>query len=241
MAKTSPRKIGGPTIPCSSTASRCRPISAIRSARHRGSDVLLRDVSGQGRKRPNVTIELLQNGKPVAQLPMPVPPADANGRIQQLGRLPIDQLVPAPMSCEPSRSRRPTDSPFDDATHRRVRADAAMPIRRAAIVAALLLAGSGTATVRSRPPGREGRPASTPRRRPPSWSTSSSAIAGASRHGPRRGFRGLRGRRQSEGRYVHPRVARRRNRSRGGVEGRSTTTSVMTSRPVPESAATPPD
>ena len=43
---------------------------------------------------PNVVIELLQNGKPVAQLPMPVPPADANGRIQQLGRLPIDQLAP---------------------------------------------------------------------------------------------------------------------------------------------------
>jgi VWFA-related protein len=43
---------------------------------------------------PNVVIELLQNGKPVAQLPMPVPPADANGRIQQLGRLPLDQLSP---------------------------------------------------------------------------------------------------------------------------------------------------
>jgi VWFA-related protein len=43
---------------------------------------------------PNVVIELLQNGKPVVQLPMPVPPADANGRIQQLGRLPIEQLAP---------------------------------------------------------------------------------------------------------------------------------------------------
>jgi VWFA-related protein len=43
---------------------------------------------------PNVVIELLQNGKPVVQLPMPVPPADANGRIQQLGRLPLDQLTP---------------------------------------------------------------------------------------------------------------------------------------------------
>ena len=32
--------------------------------------------------------------QPVAQLPMPVPPADANGRMQQLGRLPIDQLAP---------------------------------------------------------------------------------------------------------------------------------------------------
>ena len=41
---------------------------------------------------PDVMIELLQNGKPVSRLPMPVPPADGNGRIQQLGRLPIDQL-----------------------------------------------------------------------------------------------------------------------------------------------------
>ena len=43
---------------------------------------------------PDVTIELLQNGKPVTQLPMPVPPADANGRVQQLGRLPLDTLAP---------------------------------------------------------------------------------------------------------------------------------------------------
>ena len=43
---------------------------------------------------PDVLIELLQNGKPVVQLPMPVPPADANGRIQQLGRLPLEQLSP---------------------------------------------------------------------------------------------------------------------------------------------------
>jgi len=49
---------------------------------------------GKAGSGPNVVIELLQNGKPVAQLPMPVPPADANGRIQQLGRLPIDQLAP---------------------------------------------------------------------------------------------------------------------------------------------------
>jgi VWFA-related protein len=42
---------------------------------------------------PDVMIELLQNGKPVSRLPMPVPPADASGRIQQLGRLPIDRLA----------------------------------------------------------------------------------------------------------------------------------------------------
>jgi len=45
-------------------------------------------------RSPDVMIELLQNGKPAARLPMPVPPADANGRIQQLGRLPVEQLAP---------------------------------------------------------------------------------------------------------------------------------------------------
>jgi VWFA-related protein len=49
---------------------------------------------GKGGSGPDVVIELVQNGKQVVQLPMPVPPADANGRIQQLGRLPIDQLAP---------------------------------------------------------------------------------------------------------------------------------------------------
>jgi VWFA-related protein len=49
---------------------------------------------GKGGSGPDVVIELVQNGKPVVQLPMPVPPADANGRIQQLGGLPIDQLAP---------------------------------------------------------------------------------------------------------------------------------------------------
>ncbi len=39
-------------------------------------------------------IELLQNGKPVAQIPMPLPAADATGRIQQVGRLPIGELAP---------------------------------------------------------------------------------------------------------------------------------------------------
>ena len=43
---------------------------------------------------PNVTIELLQNGKPAVQLPMPVPPADASGRVQQVGRLPLEAIAP---------------------------------------------------------------------------------------------------------------------------------------------------
>jgi VWFA-related protein len=43
---------------------------------------------------PEASIELLQDGKLVAQLPMPLPAADSSGRIQQAGRLPLDQLAP---------------------------------------------------------------------------------------------------------------------------------------------------
>ena len=39
-------------------------------------------------------LELLDNGKPLAQVPLPLAAADAQGRIQQTGRLPIDQLAP---------------------------------------------------------------------------------------------------------------------------------------------------
>ena len=95
-AKTCRRRIGAPTIRCWSTASRCRRISAMPvSKASKEAGVLLRDLSRRRRDAgPTSTIELLQNGKPVAQLPMPVPPADASGRIQQLGRLPLDQLAP---------------------------------------------------------------------------------------------------------------------------------------------------
>ena len=48
----------------------------------------------QAGRSPSVTIELLQNGKPAVQLPMPVPPADGSGRIQQIGRLPLDAVAP---------------------------------------------------------------------------------------------------------------------------------------------------
>ena len=41
---------------------------------------------------PESVIELVQNGKPIAQIPMPLPAADATGRIQQVGRLPIAEL-----------------------------------------------------------------------------------------------------------------------------------------------------
>jgi hypothetical protein len=48
----------------------------------------------QGGPAPESAIELLHNGTLVAQLPMPVAAADASGRIQQLGRLPLDRLAP---------------------------------------------------------------------------------------------------------------------------------------------------
>ena len=47
----------------------------------------------QGGPAPESVIELLQNSARVAQLPMPVPAADAGGRIQQVGRLPLDQIA----------------------------------------------------------------------------------------------------------------------------------------------------
>jgi VWFA-related protein len=40
------------------------------------------------------TIELLQDGKPVARVPIALAAADRTGRIQQAGRLPIEQLPP---------------------------------------------------------------------------------------------------------------------------------------------------
>jgi hypothetical protein len=47
----------------------------------------------QGGPAPEAAIELLQNSVRVAQLPMPVPAADAAGRVQQVGRLPLDQIA----------------------------------------------------------------------------------------------------------------------------------------------------
>ncbi|MGH8636993.1 MAG: hypothetical protein ACREUZ_07655, partial [Burkholderiales bacterium] len=44
--------------------------------------------------QPDAQIQLLQEDTAVAHLPMPVAPADAAGRIQQLGRLPLDRLAP---------------------------------------------------------------------------------------------------------------------------------------------------
>jgi VWFA-related protein len=48
-----------------------------------------------GSDRPHAMIEVLQNGRRVAEVPMLVAEPDASGRVQQLGRLPIAGLVPA--------------------------------------------------------------------------------------------------------------------------------------------------
>ena len=47
-----------------------------------------------GGTAPEASIELLQDGKPVARVPIPLAAADRLGRIQQAGRLPIEQLSP---------------------------------------------------------------------------------------------------------------------------------------------------
>jgi len=43
---------------------------------------------------PQAVLELMQNGKALAQVPLPLDPADATGRIQQVGRVPLDALEP---------------------------------------------------------------------------------------------------------------------------------------------------
>lgn len=48
----------------------------------------------QGGPAPEASIELLLDGKLVAQLPAPLLAVDASGRIQQAGRLPLEQLAP---------------------------------------------------------------------------------------------------------------------------------------------------
>jgi VWFA-related protein len=47
-----------------------------------------------GGPAPEASIELVLDGKLVAQLPLPLAAADAAGRIQQAGRLPLAQLAP---------------------------------------------------------------------------------------------------------------------------------------------------
>jgi VWFA-related protein len=48
----------------------------------------------RGGAAPEAVLDLLQNGKALGQIPLALGAADAAGRIQQTGRLPIDQLAP---------------------------------------------------------------------------------------------------------------------------------------------------
>jgi VWFA-related protein len=47
-----------------------------------------------GGPQPEATLVLQLNGTPVAQVPVPLAAPDASGRIQQLGRLPLDRIEP---------------------------------------------------------------------------------------------------------------------------------------------------
>ncbi len=49
---------------------------------------------GAAATKPEAVLELIQNGKSLAQVPLPLDAPDASGRIQQVGRLPVDALAP---------------------------------------------------------------------------------------------------------------------------------------------------
>jgi hypothetical protein len=46
----------------------------------------------KGGAAPTAELEILQSGKPLAKLPLPLPAADASGRIQFASALPLDSL-----------------------------------------------------------------------------------------------------------------------------------------------------
>jgi VWFA-related protein len=48
----------------------------------------------RGAAAPEAVLQLLDNGKPLAQIPLSLAAADATGRIQQAGRLPVESLAP---------------------------------------------------------------------------------------------------------------------------------------------------
>ena len=49
---------------------------------------------GTAETKPEAVLELIENGRPLAQLPLPLDAADASGQIQQVGRLPL-AAIPA--------------------------------------------------------------------------------------------------------------------------------------------------
>jgi hypothetical protein len=54
--------------------------------------LFLHRVFCPGVTAPQALLELIQNGKPLAQVPLPLEAADAAGQIQQVGRLPIAEI-----------------------------------------------------------------------------------------------------------------------------------------------------
>jgi hypothetical protein len=48
----------------------------------------------RGGAAPQAVLDLIQNGASLGQIPLPLAAADAAGRIQQTGRVPIEQLAP---------------------------------------------------------------------------------------------------------------------------------------------------
>jgi len=50
--------------------------------------------TGTTASAPAAALDVIQNGKPLAQLPLPLDAADRSGRIQQVGRLPLDAFAP---------------------------------------------------------------------------------------------------------------------------------------------------
>ena len=49
---------------------------------------------GSGGPAPESVLQLLQNGSRIAEVPMALAAPDRSGRVQQVGRLPIDRLAP---------------------------------------------------------------------------------------------------------------------------------------------------
>ena len=49
---------------------------------------------GAAATKPEAVLELMQNGKSLAQVPLPLDALNASGQIQQVGRLPLDALAP---------------------------------------------------------------------------------------------------------------------------------------------------
>ena len=172
------RRIAGPTIPLLVNG-----VALSSESRRRRSARPSKEVTfyfaiypGKDGRGPDVIIELLQNGKPVSRCrcrcrrPTPTDGFSSSGACRSISSR------PAPTSCAPSSNRATSRSAFDAAAHHRLRRPAMPhPPRRQLAVALLLATRDRHACGHSQP--RQGPIRRTPRRRPPSSSTSSYATA----------------------------------------------------------------